>query len=36
LEHLLRTNDNFYYRGYLDIARRYLFKPVFDPIHPKW
>jgi fatty acid desaturase len=35
-ELLLRTNDNFYYRGYLDIARRYLFRPVFDPIHPKW
>ncbi|RYX89799.1 MAG: fatty acid desaturase [Comamonadaceae bacterium] len=35
-EELLRFNDNFYFPGYLDIARRFSFKPVFDPIHPKW
>ncbi len=33
---LLATNGNFYYRGYADITRRFLFRPVFDPMHPKW
>jgi fatty acid desaturase len=35
-EEMLATNNNFYYRGYLDIARRFMFRPVFDPAHPKW
>lgn len=35
-EALLRGNGGFYYRGYLEIARRYLFRPVFHPVHPKW
>ena len=35
-EELLATNQNFYFPGYLDIARRFTFKPVFDPVHPKW
>lgn len=35
-EQLLVINKNFYYRGYIDIARRFMFKPVFVPIHPKW
>ncbi|MBW3656313.1 MAG: fatty acid desaturase [Gemmatimonadetes bacterium] len=35
-EELLASNRNFYYPGYLDIARRFTFKPVFDPSHPKW
>ena len=33
---LLAANGGFYYRGYLDITRRFLFRPVFDPAHPKW
>lgn len=33
---LLRDNGGFYYRGYLEIARRFLFRPVFDPAHPRW
>ncbi|CAN5483512.1 fatty acid desaturase [soil metagenome] len=33
---MLATNNNFYYRGYLEIARRFMFRPVFDPSHPKW
>ncbi len=33
---VLKANGNFYYRGYGEIARRYLFKPVFEPVHPKW
>ena len=33
---LLKDNDNFFYPGYLDIARRFLFTPVFHPGHPKW
>jgi len=35
-EELLAFNDNFYFPGYIDIARRFTFKPVFDPVHPKW
>ena len=35
-EELLRFNDNFYFRGYGEILRRFTFRPVFDPIHPKW
>lgn len=35
-EEMLATNNNFYYPGYLDVARRFLFRPVFDPAHPKW
>jgi fatty acid desaturase len=33
---LMECNRNFYYRGYLEIVRRFTFKPVFDPAHPKW
>jgi fatty acid desaturase len=33
---LLHDNGGFYYRGYADIARRFLFRPVFEPAHPKW
>lgn len=35
-ETLLATNSGFYYRGYGDITRRFLFRPVFNPAHPKW
>jgi fatty acid desaturase len=31
---LLAINDHFYFRGYAQIARRYLLRPVFHPIHP--
>lgn len=33
---VLAGNGHFYYRGYSEIARRYLFRPVFAPVHPKW
>ncbi|MES2610063.1 MAG: fatty acid desaturase [Pseudomonadota bacterium] len=35
-EEMLATNRHFYYRGYLQIARLFLFRPVFVPDHPKW
>jgi fatty acid desaturase len=35
-EALLKGNGNFYYRGYTQIARRFLFRPVFHPEHPRW
>jgi fatty acid desaturase len=35
-EELLRLNGGFFFRGYLQIARLYAFRPVFQPIHPKW
>jgi hypothetical protein len=31
---LLKYNDNFVFRGYWEITRQYLFKPVFVPVHP--
>ncbi len=31
---LLKHNNNFVYSGYWVIARDYLFKPVFIPVHP--
>jgi fatty acid desaturase len=31
---LLQVNDGFHFRGYAQIARRYLLRPVFHPIHP--
>jgi fatty acid desaturase len=33
-EKLLKHNNNFVYSGYWVIARDYLFKPVFIPVHP--
>ena len=33
-EELLKVNDHFIYRGYAQIARRFLLRPVFHPIHP--
>lgn len=33
---LLQLNGNFYFRGYGEIVRRFGFRTVFDPIHPKW
>ena len=31
---LLRSNGEFVYRGYGQLARRYFFVPVFSPVHP--
>lgn len=33
---ILTANGGFYYRGYGQIARRYLLRPVFEPVHPRW
>lgn len=33
-EQLLRDNGQFVYRGYLQLAWRYLLAPVFSPVHP--
>lgn len=35
-EAVLAANGNFYYSGYGQIARRYLLRPVFRPVHPHW
>jgi len=31
---LLQSNGNFVYRGYAELASKYLFVPVFSPVHP--
>jgi len=31
---LLQHNGGFYFRGYAEIARRWLLRPVFTPVHP--
>lgn len=31
---VLRDNGDFHFSGYTDVARRWLFKPVFKPVHP--
>ena len=33
---VLAHNGNFHFSGYGEIARRWLFKPVFVPAHPRW
>ncbi len=33
-EKLLKHNDNFVFRGYWEITRQYLIRPVFVPVHP--
>jgi fatty acid desaturase len=33
-EALLAANDHFIYRGYAQIARLFLLRPVFHPVHP--
>ncbi|VTU45922.1 fatty acid desaturase [Variovorax sp. PBL-E5] len=33
---VLEANGNFYYSGYGQIARRYLWRPIFRPVHPHW
>jgi fatty acid desaturase len=35
-EALLQANGGFYFAGYAEIAKRYLFRPAFNPRHPKW
>jgi fatty acid desaturase len=31
---LLKSNGNLVYRGYGQLARQFLFVPVFSPVHP--
>jgi fatty acid desaturase len=31
---LLRDNGHFVYRGYAELAKRWMFVPVFSPVHP--
>ncbi len=31
---LLKDNGHFVYRGYAELAKRWLFVPVFSPVHP--
>lgn len=33
-DELMRMNGQFMYRGYIQLARHYLWVPVFSPIHP--
>lgn len=33
-EELLERNDHFHFRGYWEIASRFLVRPVFHPVHP--
>ena len=33
---LIERNGGLVYRSYFDVARRYLFKPHDDPVHPAW
>ena len=33
---ILAHNGNLYFSGYGEVARRWLFKPVFTPPHPRW
>jgi hypothetical protein len=30
----MKGNGHFVYRGYGELARRWLFVPVFSPVHP--
>jgi hypothetical protein len=32
---LMELNGNYVFRGYFEIARRWLLRPVFTPIHPR-
>lgn len=34
-QEVLRHNDGFWFRGYTQIAARWMFTPVFHPAHPK-
>ena len=35
-ERLLAHNGGYFFSGYGEIARRWLFEPVFAPAHPRW
>jgi fatty acid desaturase len=35
-EQILAHNGNLYFRGYGEIARQWLLKPIFPPSHPRW
>jgi fatty acid desaturase len=35
-EKVLAHNGNYYFRGYGEIASKWLLKPVFIPSHPRW
>ena len=35
-ERLLAHNGGYFLSGYGEIARRWLFAPVFAPAHPRW
>lgn len=35
-EQILAHNGNLYFRGYGEVARRWLLKPIFSPPHPRW
>lgn len=35
-EKILAHNGNYYFRGYGEIARRWLLRPVFTPVHPHY
>ena len=35
-EQILAHNGGLYFRGYGEVARRWLLKPVFTPPHPRW
>jgi hypothetical protein len=35
-EQVLAHNGNLLFRGYGEIARQWLVKPIFMPPHPRW
>jgi fatty acid desaturase len=35
-EQILAHNGNLYFRGYGEIAAKWLVKPIFNPSHPRW
>ena len=35
-EQVLKHNGNLYFRGYGEVAARWLLKPIFTPPHPRW
>ena len=35
-EQILAHNGNLYFKGYGEIAGKWLLKPIFNPSHPRW
>jgi len=35
-EQILAHNGNLYFRGYGEVCRKWLLKPIFTPPHPRW